>query len=90
MKEIALPEIEMTVDEVMRRWHSTIRVFMDFNMHCVGCPIATFHSVEEACREHGIDLVTFLRRLQAAVRTSQISGLAVAEYDSPSARANSL
>jgi hybrid cluster-associated redox disulfide protein len=68
MKRIALPETEMTVDQVMQQWPCTIRAFLDFNMHCVGCPIATFHSVEEACREHGIDLVTFLRRLQAAAK----------------------
>jgi hybrid cluster-associated redox disulfide protein len=27
-------------------------VFLDFRMRCVGCPIATFHSVDEACDEH--------------------------------------
>lgn len=90
MKEIALLEAEMTVDQVMQQWPSTIRCFLDFNMHCVGCPIATFHSVEEACREHGIDLVTFLRRVRAAAaRASQISGLAAEEAACPSARANS-
>ena len=56
MKKLAFPTTEQTVDDVMRRWPSTIRVFLDFRMHCVGCPIATFHSVEEACSEHGIDL----------------------------------
>ena len=60
MKKIALPATEMTVDTVMRRWPSTIRVFVDFGMRCVGCPIATFHSVDEACSEHGIDLGKFL------------------------------
>jgi len=89
MKEITLPETEMTVDRVMQQWPSTIRCFLDFNMHCVGRPIATFHSVEEACREHGIDLVTFLRRVQAAARASQISGLAAEEAACPSARPKS-
>ena len=46
---------DMMVDDVMRRWPATIRVFLDFRMGCVGCPIATFHSVDEACREHSID-----------------------------------
>jgi hybrid cluster-associated redox disulfide protein len=71
MKKIALPATEMTVDTVMRRWPSTIRVFVDFGMHCVGCPIATFHSVDEACSEHGIDLGKFLERLRENAQSAQ-------------------
>lgn len=56
--------LDMTVDQVMKRWPASIRVFLDFRMGCVGCPIATFHSVDEAIREHQIDgnaLVASLR-----------------------------
>jgi hybrid cluster-associated redox disulfide protein len=45
----------LLVADVMRRWPATIRVFLDFRMGCVGCPIASFHDIEEACREHGTD-----------------------------------
>ena len=62
MKKIVLAQ-DMTVDEVMRRWPTTIRVFIDFKMHCVGCPIGTFHSVDEASREHKIDAVALLHAL---------------------------
>ena len=54
------------VDEVMRRWPATIRVFLDHRMGCVGCPIGTFHSVADACREHGIDEAEFLIALNAS------------------------
>jgi hybrid cluster-associated redox disulfide protein len=33
-------------------------------MRCVGCPIATFHSVDEACDEHSVDVAAFLSKLQ--------------------------
>ena len=56
---------DMTVDQVMKRWPASIRVFLDFRMGCIGCPIATFHSVEEASREHAIDGGAFLAALQA-------------------------
>jgi hybrid cluster-associated redox disulfide protein len=39
----SMPTPDMTVDQVMNRWPDSIRVFMDFRMGCVGCPIATFH-----------------------------------------------
>ena len=54
------------VDDVMSRWPATIRVFLDFRMSCVGCPIAGFHSVGDACGEHGIDRENFLAALRAA------------------------
>jgi hybrid cluster-associated redox disulfide protein len=62
-----MPTPDMTVDQVMNRWPASIRVFMDFGMGCVGCPIATFHSVDEASHEHKIDGGAFLAALQAFV-----------------------
>ncbi|NVN88106.1 MAG: DUF1858 domain-containing protein [Rhodopseudomonas sp.] len=55
------------VDTVMKGSPATIRVFLDFKLGCVGCPIASFHSVEDACREHGIDHESFLAALRAAI-----------------------
>jgi hybrid cluster-associated redox disulfide protein len=43
----------------------TIRVFLEFKMRCVGCPIACFHTVDDACREHGVDRDAFFRALAA-------------------------
>jgi hybrid cluster-associated redox disulfide protein len=88
MRKIALPTTELTVDEVMRRWPSTIRIFLDFGMHCVGCPIATFHTVDDACIEHKIDVDRFLRRLQAAAQAPYAPGPPGTEPDSPSASLN--
>jgi hybrid cluster-associated redox disulfide protein len=54
------------VGEVMDARPATIRVFLDFRMGCVGCPIATFHSVDDACKEHGVDRDEFLAALRAS------------------------
>jgi hybrid cluster-associated redox disulfide protein len=56
----------LLVDEVMRRWPVTVRVFLDFKLRCVGCPIAAFHDIDEACREHGVDRHAFLAALMDA------------------------
>ena len=71
MKKIA-PTIDMSVDEVMSRWPASIRMFINFKMRCVGCPIAAFHSVEEASREHEIDGPEFLRALQTVQARADI------------------
>ena len=54
------------VHDVMNGWPATIRVFLDFRMGCVGCLIARFHTVDDACREHHVDRDAFLKALREA------------------------
>lgn len=56
------------VGEVMTAWPATIRVFLDFRMGCVGCPISAFHTVDDACKEHGVNRDEFLAALRAAAK----------------------
>jgi len=60
------PQSHLLVEDVMNRWPATIRVFLDFKLGCVGCPIASFHHIDDACREHGIERDTFLAALMKA------------------------
>jgi hybrid cluster-associated redox disulfide protein len=53
------------VDDVMTSAPRTIRAFLDHGMLCVGCPIACFHTVRDACREHGVDRDAFMQALSA-------------------------
>lgn len=59
------PLIDMSLAEIMARWPPTIRVFIDRGMHCVGCPIAPFHTVVEAAGEHRLDLAELSGELEA-------------------------
>jgi hybrid cluster-associated redox disulfide protein len=56
----------LTVDAVMRSWPGTARAFLAHRMGCVGCPIGSFHTVEEACKEHKIGIDGFLAALSEA------------------------
>lgn len=58
---------DMSMDEIMRLWPATIRVVLDHGMLCAGCPIASFHTVDEAIDEHGADGKSFRAALFAAV-----------------------
>jgi hybrid cluster-associated redox disulfide protein len=64
---------DLMVDDVMVRWPPTIRAFLDFKFFCIGCPIGSFHSVEDACREHHADLDAFLEALRANAAKAPIS-----------------
>jgi hybrid cluster-associated redox disulfide protein len=58
------------VDHVMREWPATIRVFLRYRMHCIGCPIGCFHTVADACREHRVECGTFLAELRSAIEAA--------------------
>lgn len=68
MKELGSIGRDMVVDEIMRKWPATVAVMLSYRMLCVGCPIGTFHTVAEACREHRIDETRFILDLESAVR----------------------
>lgn len=55
----------MSLAELMSRWPPTIRVFLDRRMHCVGCPIAPFHSLVDAAEEHGLALADLVADIEA-------------------------
>ncbi|MEQ8344958.1 MAG: DUF1858 domain-containing protein [Sneathiellaceae bacterium] len=59
-------EAHMPVDEVMTARPATIRVFLAWQLHCVGCPARRLHTVDDACSAHGIDPDAFLAALSEA------------------------
>jgi len=69
-------ERDTLVDDVMRRHPAAIRAFLDHKMACVGCPIASFHTIEDACREHGVEVIGFLAALHAAIDAAAVARVA--------------
>ena len=46
----------MTLAQVLTADRGTARIFMEFGMHCLGCPHATAESLEDACAVHGTNV----------------------------------
>lgn len=61
----------MTLDAIMRRWPATMRVMIDHGLLCVGCPVAAFHTVADAAREHGVDEVALSRDLSEVIDAAE-------------------
>lgn len=57
---------EMTMDAIMREWPASIRVIVDHGLLCVGCPVASFHTLSEAAHEHSVDEGPLFRDIQIA------------------------
>ena len=43
---------EMSIREVLMKDPGTARIFMEFGMHCLGCPASRGETIEEACAVH--------------------------------------
>lgn len=46
----------MSIGEVLRIDRMTAPIFMQYGMHCLGCPHATAESLAEAGAVHGVDV----------------------------------
>ena len=53
----------MTLAQVLTADRGTTRIFMEFGMHCLGCPHATAESIEEACMAHGANADELVHQL---------------------------
>ena len=54
---------EMTIRETIQKYPKTTFIFIDYGLHCVGCPLAQGETIEEAVKLHRIDLEKFLEDL---------------------------
>jgi len=59
---------EMTIGEVIKKYPKTIFVFIDYGLHCIGCPSALAETIDEAAKVHRIDFKKFLKNLNKAIK----------------------
>ena len=57
-----------SVAEILAMSPATIRLFIEWHLHCIGCPIAPFHTLDDAAFEHGIVAADLVAAVEAAVR----------------------
>ncbi|OBQ71205.1 DUF1858 domain-containing protein [Mesorhizobium erdmanii] len=58
---------DATMDEIMRMSPAAIRIVLRHGMLCVGCPIASFHTISDAAREHDLNEQQLNQDLQDAL-----------------------
>ena len=61
---------DTTMDEIMHGSPAAIRVVLQNGMLCVGCPIASFHTIADAAREHDLNEEQLSCNLRAAIESS--------------------
>lgn len=74
----SMREEKSSLWEIMDRRPETIAVFLRYRFICVGCVIAPYHRLIDACAEHGADLEEVCSALEDAIRrgaeTNKASG----------------
>ena len=54
---------EMKISEVIKKYPKTAFVFSEYELHCLGCPLAEPETIEDVVKIHQIDIKKFLKDL---------------------------
>jgi len=59
--------LDTPMDVVMSLHPEVLPVLLASKVHCVGCPLSSFHSVLDAALEHSLDPAELLASLKSAI-----------------------
>lgn len=60
-------EKDTIISEIVSGAPETMPLFREIGMHCMGCAMAAGENIEEACGAHGVDVNSFLEKLNAFI-----------------------
>ena len=63
---------DMKIDEVLKEYPDCAIIFLEYGLHCVGCPVSSFETIEQGCNVHGFseeDIGELLDELNSFVKS---------------------
>ena len=61
---------KMTLGEVVTKFPQAAEVMLKYGLHCIGCHVAAWETVEEGCKAHGIpdkDIDKMVKEMNAII-----------------------
>ena len=58
---------DVKIEEVVTQYPETMMVFMKHGLHCVGCHVSAFESIEDGAIAHGIDVDALVEDLNRVI-----------------------
>jgi len=58
---------DIKIEEVVTQYPETMMVFMKHGLHCVGCHVSAFESIEDGAKTHGIDVDALVEDLNRVI-----------------------
>ena len=68
---------DMTLGDIISRYPKTAEIMMKRGLHCVGCHVAAFETLEQGAKAHGMsdkDIETMLKEMNDLVRNIKEEG----------------
>jgi len=62
---------DMGLVEVIQRFPQTLSVFGKYGIHCIGCSMSAFETIEQGALAHGINVRKFVDDLNAAAKSGK-------------------
>ncbi len=53
----------MLVGDVVKKHPDLVPIMLDYGMHCIGCHVATWETLEQAALSHGINADNLVKEL---------------------------
>ena len=60
---------DVKIEEVVTQYPETMMVFMKHGLHCVGCHVSAFESIEDGANSHGINVDALVADLNKVIST---------------------
>jgi len=54
----------MAIGEIIEKYPETMEIMLGYGLHCIGCHVNAFESIEEGALGHGMDKKTFDRMMK--------------------------
>lgn len=58
----------MLISDIISKYPQTIEVFLDYGIHCFGCHVARFETIEEGLKVHGLDVDEVMKELNDIIK----------------------
>ena len=58
---------DIKIEEVVTQYPETMMVFMKHGLHCVGCHVSAFESIEDGAISHGINVDALVADLNKVI-----------------------
>jgi hybrid cluster-associated redox disulfide protein len=62
---------ETTIEDAVAKYPETVMVFMKHGLHCVGCHVSAFETIEEGAMAHGINVDALVEDLNKVVESKK-------------------
>ena len=61
----------MKIEEIIKKYPETIEVFARYGFHCIGCAAASFESIEDGAKAHGVTVDEIVEDLNKIIKNDK-------------------